>query len=38
MSPRPGVECKDTVERRWRDGVEVLRGVGGLYIEVDIVE
>jgi hypothetical protein len=38
MRPRPGVECKNIVERRWRDGVKVLRGVGGLYIEVDIVQ
>jgi hypothetical protein len=37
MRPRPGVECRDIVERRWRDGVDVLRGDGGLYIEVDIL-
>jgi hypothetical protein len=38
MRPRPGVEWRDIVERRWRNGVEVLRGeVGGLYIDVDIM-
>jgi hypothetical protein len=38
MRPRPGVEWRDIVERRWREGVEVLRGDGeGLYIEFDIV-
>jgi hypothetical protein len=38
MRPRPGVEWRDIVERRWREGVEVLRGrVEGSDIEVDIL-
>jgi hypothetical protein len=38
MRPRSGVECRDIVERRWRDGIEVLRGEGeGGWIEVDIL-
>jgi hypothetical protein len=38
MRPKPGVEWKDIVERRWRDGVEVLRGEGeGSYIDVGIL-
>ena len=39
MRPRPGGECKDIVERRWRDVVEFLRGASDeLYIEVDILK
>jgi hypothetical protein len=38
MRPRPGVEWRDNVDRRWRDGIEVLRGEGeGLYSDVDIL-
>ena len=36
MRPRPGFECREIVERRWREGVEVLRGDVGVDIEVDI--
>lgn len=38
MRPRPGVECRETEERRWRDVVDPLRkACGGLYIEVDMI-
>lgn len=38
MRPRPGGECNEIVERRWRDDVELLRGFSdGLCIEADIV-
>ena len=38
MRLSPGLECNETVERRWRDGVELLQGLSdGVDAEVDIV-